>query len=814
MKSAGKRIFQEIGRSMDLDVVAKEKEREQEEKRKQSRPSLPPITEEQAAIIESLRGGNNVVVNSGPGCGKTTTVLHIVEAFPGAKITCLTYNTKLKEDTDKKAKEYGFSDQLDVDNFHSYAYRNYDKKITKDIPLDTFLKKVESFFSSSSSEIVSDVVTPCDIFIIDEVQDCTKLLYNLVCRIWLDLIPTRADLPKPLICVLGDERQCIYGFNGADARYLTQADVLFAFNEYPWRKHILSLSHRLTIPNADFINHVLLNGEQAVVSHKEGVRPIYWYLNPFEEKDIRLLVDMLGDYRRQGYEWSDILIVADSVRQRRRALLPKNERPLAKLERLLNKKRTSTDPHDACFHDLDILVLQDNDIDAKDKEGKLLIATRHKVKGGEAKIVIYFGFDDYYEGLKRASSRQTASNRCSNAHFVGVSRASEQLILIHGGKNAHFPFIDQAKLAEYCDIRGEFLSKEKKEEEETTTKVTIPYTVTQLITSLACVKEIEGLSLINYPHKENEEDDEEKKDMVENWEPIAVFPTIERLFDDKQENVSHITGQAVTLYFALMSGNKSRKQVQEMFNKVLKDERFKEIEKSKRAFLSLRGSEHNYCLSEIMNPFFDAARKKDGQINVAHLLYMTLCHEVAYDYTFAIHQIDRFDWLSEETLALYYSQATHLLNLNMTTARFEEPVQAKVMYNGAEFRLSGRLDCYDVFSDTVYEFKCVQELSSSFILQLAVYMYICWVNYDSNLCVANDAPFRRKFVLLNLNTGERVDISDTPFENLQRLVYLLIENKTNFDSAAPMTDAEFLESNLVIARKYGRRTSAAVGEEM
>ncbi len=55
--------------------------------------------------------------------------------------------------------------------------------------------------------------------IIDESQDIKPVLFSLIRKLLYDNVYV-----DPRICVLGDPRQMIYGFRGADARLLTMAD--------------------------------------------------------------------------------------------------------------------------------------------------------------------------------------------------------------------------------------------------------------------------------------------------------------------------------------------------------------------------------------------------------------------------------------------------------------------------------------------------------------------------------------------------------------------------------------------------------------
>ena len=65
-------------------------------------------------------------------------------------------------------------------------------------------------------------ISPFDVIVLDETQDMTKLYYDLV---WKFL----CDMGHPvLFLILGDEKQALYEFKGADTRFLTMAELCWS----------------------------------------------------------------------------------------------------------------------------------------------------------------------------------------------------------------------------------------------------------------------------------------------------------------------------------------------------------------------------------------------------------------------------------------------------------------------------------------------------------------------------------------------------------------------------------------------------------
>jgi superfamily I DNA/RNA helicase len=114
-------------------------------------------------------------------------------------------------------------------------------------------------------------ISPYEFIILDEVQDMTGILYWLTCT----LMSSLSSLPKPpKLLLLGDPRQAIYGYQGADARYLELGkELLSDYTPYPWQKLELAKSHRLSPQNASFVNASL--EENYIEGSGSGPVPIY-----------------------------------------------------------------------------------------------------------------------------------------------------------------------------------------------------------------------------------------------------------------------------------------------------------------------------------------------------------------------------------------------------------------------------------------------------------------------------------------------------------------------------------------------------------
>jgi hypothetical protein len=226
--------------------------------------SFKPSREQQA--IAELCSTKNVLVSARPGSGKTATAEAIVAAHPDKRVAVLTYSKRLQLETYQRLRTYS---NCEVFTFHAMAGLLFGTLVRNNAILVEQRKKV-----LNRSELPQWDPEPFDIIVLDEFQDCTELLFWLAnCFILAN--DRKMGGQSARLVVLGDEKQSIYGFRGADDRYLTLApELLGPLNRYPFVKAQLSQSFRLSIQSVRFINNTFLGGESYITSSKPGPKPI------------------------------------------------------------------------------------------------------------------------------------------------------------------------------------------------------------------------------------------------------------------------------------------------------------------------------------------------------------------------------------------------------------------------------------------------------------------------------------------------------------------------------------------------------------
>ncbi|KAJ6599304.1 P-loop containing nucleoside triphosphate hydrolase protein [Mycena vulgaris] len=371
--------------------------------------AFTPSPEQLEVVRQS--GTHNIVVSARPGAGKTATAEAIVAANLDVPVAVITYSKRLQLSTDKRLEDYPCAD---VYTFHRMAGRLFSTVAHNDTILRE-LRKQKSWpiWGGTQYEIV----------VLDELQDCTEELYWLTYTFISSL--TQATGRAPRIVVLGDAKQAIYEFRGADARYFELAPTTFAaLSPHPWKKLPLSISFRLlSHPNAKFVNDVYLGGENYIIGSHEGPQPVYIHA---DLSDVRGLLDILVPLIRQ-YGPANCAILAPHVRNNVRLSLLTNALTLV--------------------HKIPVAVTISDDMPLDDivLHGKVAVTTFHQFKGSERDLVIVYGTEaSYFKYL----GRDLPDDRCPNTIFVALTRAIKQLVIVHSDESPPMPFVDWECLLE------------------------------------------------------------------------------------------------------------------------------------------------------------------------------------------------------------------------------------------------------------------------------------------------------------------------------------------------------------------------------
>lgn len=228
--------------------------------------------------------------------------------------------------------------------------------------------------------------------------------------------------------MLGDERQYIYLFHGADRRYLSLApELLGPFSPYPFAKIPISQNFRLSHQAVHFMNQVFPGGESYITSSKPGPKPIVLRCNPY--KTYALAKALLILIKQHGA--SNVAIIAPSIR---------NNKPLQLLTNLLVERFKIP---------VEVPTDEESPLDDRVTRGKICISTIHQFKGRERHLVILLGIDssffDYF-------GRNIPDDKCPNEVFVALTRAVKQLVLVHDERRKPMPFVSVKVLYDTAEV--------------------------------------------------------------------------------------------------------------------------------------------------------------------------------------------------------------------------------------------------------------------------------------------------------------------------------------------------------------------------
>ncbi len=562
----------------------------------------PTPSEEQLSIVREVVQGNNVIVDSVFGSGKTTTILQICGAVKQVPILVLTYNARLKIETRNKCQKLGLR-HVETHSYHALTVKYYSSRGNT----DTEIKRVISQNLPLRKRHGSPPEQKIGLIILDEQQDMTPLYHHLVKKFIRD-----QKLANIQIVVLGDTFQNIYSYKGADARFLQLADQLSSgLTDRPWVRRQITVSYRATHPVSNFINKYLL-GYQRVKTVRSGSPVRYLLCDAFSSYPFQEIMS----YLKLGYQADDIYILAPSLRA------GKEKSPVRRLENSLVEAGIP------CFVPVD-----DNDELGDDvTRGKIVFSTFHQIKGSERPVVLVFNLDKSYYNFY---ARDVSPVECPNAVYVALSRSLSQMTVIHHYENEFFPMIDRQKLAN--DPKVTFLPlKRLVLKNKQTENHTLDCSVTELIRHLdmETIEKLNGMYRVVQLKKPG---------------PPLNLPLTVGNTQKGAENVSDLNGIAIPMRFEL----KQRTGCCSVLEHLVKNsEKFPE--------------KHQTQILSIRRRLRENEKVKTGLgLEISDLLYLAnLYNSFESGYNSKREQIKHYDWISQDTFRTAEKRLGKYLNEN------------------------------------------------------------------------------------------------------------------------------------------------------
>lgn len=421
--------------------------------------SLDQLSGEQRQVVDAVVHDRcNVIVNAVAGSGKTRTALvtsmewvssHVIEKdviagevyansvidlHPIARVVpvvlLVAYNRLLMEDMVKQRDAHVpplLRGYIEIRTIHSLGRQYFGGDgITKDGDLYKWMKNQES---------PKKPFPPYRLVIIDEAQDLNPILFN-----FLHFVLAR--LRHPQLLILGDPFQLLYRFNGADERFILEADERFAevAAPAPFKRFKLSICFRITHEMANWVN-IHLNPNNL----SRAVAPPSWCFDDYRQQ----IADWWGDgiranprrppapgsvtycsrsvihprfrSRRVINEIIGVLQQYDSNNFALLSFSVSNEKSPAR--EVTNSLGFVAGTRQSWFIDTGKNLDEGNDSSLR--RNKRIASTIHKFKGRECDAIVLVGFDGFYETMGNSDPRDLF-----NVFYVAATRARMRLHII------------------------------------------------------------------------------------------------------------------------------------------------------------------------------------------------------------------------------------------------------------------------------------------------------------------------------------------------------------------------------------------------
>jgi hypothetical protein len=761
---------------------------------------LPPESSEQRAIVEQILLGRNVLVAAGAGSGKTTTALHIALALSRARCTSftlvVTYSkalqgetanriTSLKENltspSDRALNMYAFT-------LHSLMQNVYGYNCAKDNGLSDILE------ADPEPKQPWRLAKICTI-VVDEVQDLDPLRFAALAKFRRDLAKYQAS---PNECHVGDEKQTVYSFSGADGRFLRFADQLIV-NGHEWRTLPLMTSYRLTLPMVRYVNEVMHGGKgPPLVSGSRlpvaSQKPVIYFTGPTYDVVKEIVKSLLAEFGSGRLRFDDVMVLATSLKLKQDD--DTFNTPLQLLVMLLSQANVDVEIRSGHLP---------NSNDAVLLKHKLLLSTIAGSKGSERRLVIVFDHsNDYFVHIGRKENPLI----CPSGHHVAATRAKEQLWIVGENKkdgfvpyrnSANFYALVEQGLVIHRPVTERWVEKDEVKEKKWQFTATglLDYVHNQHIVSLSSKL---AFTRVQPPC----------------GDPIKLTHVLERTKceDGKEytltDSVAEVNGLALPCLLEMIGRRASTVfQAVEELSLTPAD---KENAQGKLLVDSAKRLVKTYPLGDGTLPLSlntDAERRL-WKLSVAWALeacalFRASANPIAPFFSFYSQLKDAtFDWIDVQTaFDVVKMLAENVRGHADAATAFEVPMQRAldddeaegedavvdvalgvgIVERSEEVVIEGMIDV--VTDDTLFEIKCVNgPLTLTHLLQLAVY---AWV----------DRGRHTHYVIFNALTGERYNL-DAVESDLDAVVSALVAQKKT--TKPTLADDEFLAAAKAISK--------------
>jgi len=715
------------------------------------------LSEEQQIILNHIKNGKNVVVDSCAGTGKTTLILSVAKALPDKKLLQMTYNSMLRHEVKERVKRAEI-DNMHVHTFHSLAVKYYLPTCFTDTGIRYILYKNLPFIGEPPI---------FDIFVLDEAQDMTFIYFQFMAKF-------ARDTGSPIqLLILGDYMQGLYDFKGADIRFLTKADIIWenfeGLRTKEFQKCTMKLSYRITDSMRHFVNHAML-GHERMDSCKDG-EPVVYIRNRRQNMEKIVAAEILRLFEN-GYSPSDIFVLGPSVKGA--------NSNIRQLENILVERGIP------CH----VPMLENDKIDERVIDKKVVFSTFHCVKGRERKIVFVLNFDNSYF---RCYARNFPRDKCPNTLYVAATRATERVYFLESDSYRTDRPLEFLKLSHiemkqqpYIQFKGQHQTLFVDDDaDESSQKSSHMGPTKHFLTPTELIKFIpenvmEEISLVI-----DRIFVEENRELEDIQTPIII--ETKRGF---YEEISDLNGIAIPcmyydyLYNKLEKKNDTMEESSPQTNVLLNIIR-QNIE-------SMRKNEHLY-LKEIARALPENIETISDYLYLANV--SVAVQETLY---FKLKQIDReeYNWITKDMLEECWKRLDQHIGEECSSNE-DVMIERTIIHSSADedhkkiddfladyfgpdvrFRFTARVDL--ITKESIWELKCTTKISLDHMLQVVIYAWLWRMLYDED----------KKFKIFNIRTKEFLSLNAS-LEDLNTIIVALLKGK--YEKQEMKSDEEFIE---------------------
>lgn len=384
-------------------------------------------SEEQLIIMNDYDRGYNVNVCSVAGSGKSTLLLECcrIAYKESRQVLLLTYNRSLCDKTKARVKALQLNN-VEVHTFHSVI------NFLKGCPMVRNDTELFSFFACGfeNDPTVKKNISSFSSIFVDECQDMSENYYKVLKMI----VSNRQDSQ---LMMVGDPRQCINEFVGANVEYFNKSEIYFG-NNLRWKYRSMTTSYRLTPLTAQFVDQTMRTSDKQKRNIRGGNLKSE-NLKPFYISDLfwGKITTML-EWLLKKYKPCEIAVLANSIDNSRHPanlfLTGKYTKSILLKRGVLVAKRSGK--------------AEKTSDQLKYESDKIVLSTFNSFKGDERKAVIVFADSSYTEFHEKDSPKDDIPNKI----YVAFTRASELLIIMQSKLKSPINPLNEKMIRHHCTL--------------------------------------------------------------------------------------------------------------------------------------------------------------------------------------------------------------------------------------------------------------------------------------------------------------------------------------------------------------------------